>query len=216
MILRERYKTVKHEATAEIVEKKSRFIAHVIPITSEKEAIEFYEKIKKKYWDARHNVYAYYMGGDSQIQKFTDDGEPVGTAGMPMLECIKKLGVEDVAVVVTRYFGGILLGTGGLVRAYSKAAGEGIASAGLLEKIWSAKVHMKIDYTLLGKIQTLSFQEGWKIIDIIYTDQIDIYIGVAYNQVDAFYKKIQELTAGSVDIEIEGYDYYITEEIKND
>ncbi|MGE5328376.1 MAG: YigZ family protein [Deltaproteobacteria bacterium] len=207
--MRERYKTVKSEGTAEIIEKKSKFIAHVRRIASEEEAMEFYETIKKKYWDARHNVYAYYIGGDSGIQKFSDEGEPSGTAGMPILQTIKNQGVEDVIVVVTRYFGGILLGTGGLVRAYSKSAGEGIKAAGIVEKIWSAKVHMRIDYNLLTRIQAISSNEGCCIIDTIYADLIDIYIAVPINKLEKLKKVILELTGGGLQIDEIDRDYYI-------
>jgi len=212
-MVREIYKTVKGEGTAEIVEKKSRFIANTKRISTEQEAIEFYESIKKKCWDARHNVYAYYIGGDSPVQKFSDEGEPAGTAGMPILEAIKRQGLEDVVVVVTRYFGGVLLGTGGLIRAYSKSAGEGIKSAGIVKKIWSTKVNIKIDYALLGKIQSIAISEGWQIIDSVYSDLIDIYLAVPVGQVQLLRKKIAEITAGSLEITEVGNDYYITEEI---
>lgn len=214
--MRDRYKTIKSEGTAEIIEKKSKFIANVKRISSEEEAIEFYDMIKKKYWDARHNVYAYYIGGNAVVQKFSDEGEPAGTAGMPILETIKRQNLEDVIVVVTRYFGGILLGTGGLVRAYSKSAGEGIKASGIVEKIWSAKVHMKIDYALLGKIQAISSNEGWRITDIIYADLIDIYMAIPVDKIETLKKVISELTAGSLEINEIDRDYYLMEEIKSD
>jgi len=213
IIVRERYKTVKAEAKAEIVEKKSRFIANVKRVSTEQDAIDFYELIKKKFWDARHNVYAYYIGGDIPVQKFSDEGEPTGTAGMPILETIKRQGLEDVVVVVTRYFGGILLGTGGLIRAYSKSAGEGIKLAGVVERIWATKVNIKIDYALLGKIQSIAISEGWQIIDSVYSDLIDIYMAVPVEQVKLLRKKIAELTAGTLEITEADHDYYITEEI---
>ncbi|MGE5474856.1 MAG: YigZ family protein [Ignavibacteriales bacterium] len=211
--MRETYKTIKSEGTAEIVEKKSRFIANVKRVSSDEEAMDFYEIIKKKYWDARHNVFAYYIGGNSFIQKFTDEGEPAGTAGMPILDVIKKQGLEDIIVVVTRYFGGILLGTGGLVRAYSKSAIEAIKSTGIVEKVWSTKIHMKIDYTFLGKIQTIANNEGWYIIDTIYADLIDIYLAVPIKQVNLLNKKVSELSAGSIEVNEIDNGYYIIKEV---
>lgn len=208
--MRERYKTVKSEGAVEITEKKSRFIANVKEVSSEEEAIEFYETIKKKYWDARHNVFAYYIGGLSSVQKFTDEGEPAGTAGMPILEVIKRQGLEDIIIVVTRYFGGILLGTGGLVRAYSKSAQEAIKSAGIIEKIWSAKMHIRIEYTYLGKIQAIANNEGWRIIDTQYADLIDIYLAVPIEALGILKKKISEISAGSLEINEFDKDYYIT------
>lgn len=213
--MREKYRTVKDLGTAEITERKSRFIANVKRITSEEEAINFYESIKKKYWDARHNVFAYLIGGDVNIQKFSDEGEPSGTAGMPILETIKRQGLEDLIIVVTRYFGGILLGTGGLVRAYSKSAGEGIKAAGTVEMILSTKLHMKIDYNLLGKIQAAAGSEGWMIKEIKYSDLIDVYISVPIEKVDTFRRKMSELSAGSAEINEVDNDY-IMEEIIND
>jgi len=128
------YKTISKEATVEMEEKKSRFIANVKPVSSEEEALEFINNIRAKYWDATHNVYAYYISGENIIQRFSDDGEPSGTAGMPVLEVIKRMELKDLVVVVTRYFGGILLGASGLVRAYSKSAALGIEAAGIVTK----------------------------------------------------------------------------------
>ena len=130
-----KYKTILEEAEEEIVEKKSRFIATVRPVKTEDEARAFIEEMKKKYWDARHNVFAYQIGERNELQRFSDDGEPQGTAGMPVLNVLKGEDVKDTAVVVTRYFGGTLLGTGGLVRAYGKAAKEGLLSAGIVEMV---------------------------------------------------------------------------------
>ena len=126
-----KYKTILAQAEAEIVEKKSRFIATVRPVKTEEEARSFIDELKKKYWDATHNVFAYQIGERNEIQRFSDDGEPQGTAGMPVLNVLKGEDVKDAAIVVTRYFGGTLLGTGGLVRAYGKAAKEVLLSAGI-------------------------------------------------------------------------------------
>ena len=124
IIISNEYKTVKDIGIAEIVEKRSRFIASVRPVSSEEDALEYLNMLKQKYWDARHNVYAYIIR-ENNIMRYSDDGEPSGTAGVPVLDILKREELTDVIVVVTRYFGGILLGTGGLVHAYSKAAKEG-------------------------------------------------------------------------------------------
>lgn len=208
-----RYITVKGEGEAEIVEKKSRFIAHVTPIASEKEAIEYIESIKKKYWDARHNCSAFQIGENNQIQRYNDDGEPGGTAGMPMLDVLRGKDIKDTLVVVTRYFGGTLLGTGGLVRAYSKSASEGIKAAGLIERILHNEVHITADYTLSGKIQYESLNEGHIIKDTIYTDKVEYIILCQYDKTESFKKNIINATGNKVSI-ADGEDSYIDKDIE--
>ena len=139
----------------ELEEKKSRFIATTLPISSQEEALEFIEKTKKHYWDARHNCYAYVLGDKHQIQRFSDDGEPGGTAGKPMLDVLLGEDIHNVVVVVTRYFGGTLLGTGGLVRAYSGATKEGLANSVILEKMQGRNLLLQTNYSDLGKVQYL-------------------------------------------------------------
>ena len=141
--------------TGELEEKKSRFIANTLPISSQEEALEFIEKTKKKYWDARHNCYAYVLGDHHEIQRFSDDGEPGGTAGKPMLDVLLGENIHNMVVVVTRYFGGTLLGTGGLVRAYSGAAKEGLFNSVILEKLQGRQILLQTNYSDLGKIQYL-------------------------------------------------------------
>ena len=141
--------------TGELEEKKSRFIANTLPISSQEEAIEFIEKIKKQYWDARHNCFAYVLGDRHEIQRFSDDGEPGGTAGKPMLDVLLGEDIHNMVVVVTRYFGGTLLGTGGLVRAYSGAAKEGLAGSVILEKQQGRQLLLQTSYSDLGKVQYL-------------------------------------------------------------
>ena len=138
---------------AEIVEKKSRFIATVRPVKSEEEALAFIEEMKKKYWNATHNCFAYVLGEHFHMQRCSDDGEPSGTAGKPMLDVLLGEEVHDVAVVVTRYFGGTLLGTGGLVRAYSASTKEGLLASKVITKMYGQLVSIETDYTGLGKIQ---------------------------------------------------------------
>ena len=143
--MRKEYLTASGEASAEMEEKKSRFIATVKPVATEEEAQFFINSIKSRCWNATHNVYAYYIGGDTVTQRFSDDGEPSGTAGIPVLEAIKKLGVEDTAVVVTRYFGGTLLGASGLVRAYGKSAAMGIEAAGIVKRMLCVETDIHLD-----------------------------------------------------------------------
>ncbi|MFL6558457.1 MAG: YigZ family protein, partial [Bacillus sp. (in: firmicutes)] len=148
-----RYHTVKQAGEHEIIIQKSRFIAHVKRTETEIEAQEFIQALKKKYWDASHNCSAYLIGEQDQIQKANDDGEPSGTAGVPILEVLKKRKLKDTVVVVTRYFGGIKLGAGGLIRAYGKATSEGLDAVGIVERRLTQIVHVSIDYTWLGKVE---------------------------------------------------------------
>lgn len=149
------YKVLYEGASAEIVEKKSRFIADVRKVESEEEATAFIEEIKKKYWDARHHCSAFVIGQKGQLTRCSDDGEPSGTAGRPMLEVLLGEGICDIAVVVTRYFGGVLLGTGGLVRAYSAAVKEGLKNCVTGYRRLGTEIEMQTDYTGLGKLQYL-------------------------------------------------------------
>ena len=167
-----RFKTVLQPAEAEIIEKKSRFIATVRPVKNEEEAQAFIEEMRKKYWDATHNVFAYQIGERDQIQRFSDDGEPSGTAGLPVLNVLKGDELKNTAIVVTRYFGGTLLGTGGLVRAYGRSAREGVLAAKIVEKVLYSVFHVVTDYSRLGKIQYEILQMGNVIHDTIYTDEI--------------------------------------------
>ena len=168
------YRTIYQGGEDEIVEKKSRFIATVIPVENEEEALEFIEKTKKKYWDARHNCFAYVIGERGQLQRCSDDGEPNGTAGKPKLDVLLGNELRNVAVVVTRYFGGTLLGTGGLVRAYSQAVKAGLQASVVITKILGVKLHIETDYTTFGKIQYILAQRELKILDTVYTDKVEL------------------------------------------
>jgi uncharacterized YigZ family protein len=194
------YKTVYQYGEAEIIEKKSRFIASVKPVTTEQEALDFINEIKSKYWDATHNVYAYVIGHNN-IQRYSDDGEPAGTAGIPVLEVIKKEQMQDVAVVVTRYFGGTLLGAGGLVRAYGKSAKEGLIVARIIYARLCHMVKLKTDYTLLGKIQNEIANAGHIIDNIIYQEDVTIFVLVPVQQSEQFIKNMINITSGRVSIE---------------
>ena len=154
------YKIVYTGGEAEIVEKKSRFIATVSPVKTEEEALAFIEATKKKYWNARHNCFAYIVGEQQELMRCSDDGEPNGTAGKPMLDVLTGAGLHQVVVVVTRYFGGTLLGTGGLVRAYSSSVQAGLASSQIVTRISGSKLQITTDYTGLGKIQYILGESG--------------------------------------------------------
>lgn len=196
----DKYVTVKAFGQAEIVEKKSRFIANVKPITSEDDAVAYIEEIKKKYWDARHNCYAYQLGDKNQIQRYSDDGEPGGTAGMPILDVLRGKNIRNTIIVVTRYFGGTLLGTGGLVRAYSLSAREGIAVAGLIERIPHIKQHFIVDYTLSGKVQYEILNGGHILEDTIYTDKVEFVVLSEVNISNKLVENIINITGNNVNV----------------
>ena len=200
----EAYTTVCGYGTGEIVEKKSRFIAEVFPVVSEDEISAHIEKIKKEYWDARHHCWAYVIGQNPGTERMSDDGEPAGTAGKPILEVIRGRGLTDVLVVVTRYFGGTLLGTGGLVRAYTQAALEGLSHAGILRKVPGVRLKIGTDYTGLGKIQYLLAKREISILDTVYTDRVEILTAAAADRAESLKKEITEGTSGQAVIEEDG------------
>ncbi len=195
-----RHKSVYAAGTGEIVEKKSRFIAHVQSVSSVEEAQDYIEGIRKKYWDARHNCYAFSVGVENPVTRFSDDGEPGGTAGKPILEVILGSEIRNIVIVVTRYFGGTLLGTGGLVRTYTDASREGIKNTTVVEKIPGIRVMISTDYTDLGKIQYLLAQNQGMTEDSIYTDQVTIQAILPMEEKEAICKKLVEATSGRVNI----------------
>lgn len=190
------YKAVYQGGTGEIVEKKSRFIATVCPVESEEEALEFIAGLKKKYWNATHNCWAFVTGERQELQRCSDDGEPQGTAGRPMLEVLLGEGIHNAAVVVTRYFGGTLLGTGGLVRAYSKAVQEGLRNSVIIEKQQGFLLKMETDYNGIGKIQYLLGQRGLTVTDSEYTDKVKLETLVPEALLEKLKEKITEGTNG--------------------
>ncbi|MCD8075204.1 MAG: YigZ family protein [Lachnospiraceae bacterium] len=181
---------------AEIVEKKSRFIATVRPVDSEEDALAFIAATKKKYWDARHNCFAYVIGERQELQRCSDDGEPQGTAGRPMLEVLLGEDVHNMVVVVTRYFGGVLLGTGGLVRAYSKSVQEGLRSSTIIEKQEGVRLAIRMDYGGIGRIQYLLGSRGLPVLDSEYTDAVLLRTVVPKAQASALREAVTEATAG--------------------
>lgn len=190
------YRTVYQGHEAEIVEKKSRFIATVEPIETEEAAAEFIERMKKKYWDARHNCFAYVLGENHELKRYSDDGEPGGTAGKPILDVLLGEDIHNTAVVVTRYFGGTLLGTGGLVRAYQGAAKAGLEASLVITKKRGCLLEIATDYTGLGKIQYILGQRGLHIIDTQYTDNVKISVLVPLDEERAVINEITEGTNG--------------------
>lgn len=204
------YKTLHEFGTDEITIEKSTFIGYAKPIKTEEEAVEFINEIKKKHKDARHNVWAYTVGKSMNIQRYSDDGEPQGTAGIPTLEVIKKEDLRDVAVVVTRYFGGIKLGAGGLVRAYTKGAKIGLEAGKIIEKIMYQEVKIKIDYNQLGKVQNEIMNMGYFIKDTIYEDNVEIIVYSRANEKEAIIERINDITSATAQITI-GEEFYLSE-----
>ncbi|MFS0656779.1 YigZ family protein [Bacillus sp. 179-C3.3 HS] len=191
-----RYLTVKSRGEHEIVIEKSRFICHIQRAVSEEEAQAFIQSIKKEHWNATHNCSAYLIGEHDLIQKANDDGEPSGTAGMPMLEVLKKRKLKDTVVVVTRYFGGIKLGAGGLIRAYGKSVSEAINHVGIVERCLMRTMHTTIDYTWLGKVENELRASSFQLKEIHYAEDVIFETYVEETQVDSFNEWMTELTNG--------------------
>lgn len=190
------HKAVVGRGTGEITAKKSRFIADVASVESAEEAQLFLEEIKKKYWDARHHCYAFSVGVDRPLTRFSDDGEPGGTAGKPILEVITGEDLRNVIIVVTRYFGGTLLGTGGLVRAYTDASKEGIVHSQVVWKIPCKKMSIQLDYTDYGKVQYLIAEEDATVLDTLYSDKVEIIAAFALEDAERLCKSITDQTGG--------------------
>jgi uncharacterized YigZ family protein len=204
----ESMKTIYAAGVGEIIEKKSRFIATVAIVHSEEEAIAFIESMKKKYWDATHNCSAYVIGERQELMRCSDDGEPQGTAGRPMLDVLLGEEVHNVAVVVTRYFGGTLLGTGGLVRAYSKAVQEGLAQSIIIERKYGVQLEVITDYNGIGKLQYLFGQEKLPILDAQYTDIVTLKVLIPKQRVAAIMKAVTEATNGKAQMHQDEDLYY--------
>lgn len=197
----EQYKTVYEGGTGEIVEKKSRFIANVRPVQTEDEALAFIEEMKKKYWDARHNCSAYILGERQEQMRCSDDGEPSQTAGKPMMDVLAGAGLTNTAVVVTRYFGGTLLGTGGLVRAYSAAVQEGLKNSRIITKYWGTELLVGTDYNGIGKLQYLFGQRQIPLLDAEYTEKVQFTVLVPISRVQEIRKAVTEATSGQAAVE---------------
>lgn len=192
------YRTVYKEGAGEIQEKKSRFLSFIMSVETEEEIQEILEGFRKKYWDARHVCYAYVLHGNPPRPRFSDDGEPQGTAGKPMLELLNREGLENVLLIVVRYFGGVLLGTGGLLRAYTDSSREAINNAVLIEKKPAYLTKIKLDYGLSGKIPNLLAEMDMISTDIEYSDGVTYTIPVPVERFGEFKKQITELTKGQL------------------
>ncbi len=190
------YFTVCRAAEAEYTDRRSRFIAAIQPVSEEAEAAAFIAERKKKYWDARHNVHAYVLRNG--ISRFSDDGEPQGTAGLPMLEVLQKQGLVDCAVVVTRYFGGILLGTGGLVRAYSQSTALAVKAAGIGECCPCTEGLIACDYAWYGRIAPLVAVHGGRVTGTEFAEEVQVTVLLPAERVAAFEKELTNLSAGSL------------------
>lgn len=204
----ESYRTIFRGREGEIVEKKSRFIATVRLVENEEEALSFIEEMRKKYWDARHNCYAYTIGYNRELTRCSDDGEPSGTAGRPMLDVLLGENLFNTAVVVTRYFGGVLLGTGGLVRAYSSAVQEGLRASTVIEKIRGIVLSVTTDYTGIGRLQYIAGERGLPILESEYTDQVALKLLVPSSQIATVQKAITESSSGRAVMEKEREVYF--------
>lgn len=202
------FKTVHSFGSDEIIINKSKFIGYASPINSEDEAIDFINQIKKKHADATHNVYAYVYGDNSNIQRFSDDGEPSGTAGMPVLNLIKLENLKNVVVVVTRYFGGVLLGAGGLARAYSKTAKIGIDSAIIVDKTLYCDVNVEIDYTLLGKLENELSKNNYLIKNKIFNEKVNLNILCLEDDVEKLKSLILNASSAKCKIDVTNSSYY--------
>lgn len=191
------YKTVRQSASDELVEKRSRFIGYCKPVSTQDEAIAFINEIKAKHWDARHNVYAYVIK-DEGVSRYSDDNEPQGTAGIPVLDAIRKRDITDCVVVVTRYFGGVLLGAGGLVRAYSAAAKLAIDAAQEREMQMCSVCELRCSYTLYGKIPSLVAKADGSIDDSQFTDEVTVRFHLPEENLVAFNNTLSEESSGKV------------------
>ncbi len=210
--MRQAYRVLYEGAVGEITEKKSRFIATFRPVKSEVEALAFIDELRKKYWDASHNCYAWIIGKNGEEKRSSDDGEPSQTAGKPMLEVLEREKIINVCVVVTRYFGGTLLGTGGLVRAYSGAVKEGLEACTILTIEPAKKISISTDYNGIGKIQYILLQQEMKILESEYTDKVGLIVLVPDEKFVNLEAEITEVTSGKAKIvELEDVYYSMLE-----
>lgn len=201
------YKTIGKRGQDEFVINKSRFIGYAAPVRTEEEAVDFIEEIKKKHKDATHNVSAYVIGKESNIQRFSDDGEPSGTAGIPVLEVLKKEEIRNAVVVVTRYFGGVKLGGGGLIRAYTKASKIAIDASIIVTMKKFNLVSMDIQYTAYGKIENYFMENGYIPDNINYLEDVNIDIYVSKDVYKSFIEDLMDITSGDLKYHIEDEKY---------
>ena len=206
-----KYKSLRKVDEKEIIIEKSSFIGTAKAVADEEEALEFIREVRKRHYEATHNVYAYILGDDNNIQRFSDDGEPSGTAGVPVLEVLKKNDLRNVCAVVTRYFGGIKLGKGGLVRAYSKGASAALEASEVIWRTLYKVVAVKVDYTLLGMMQNQLKLDGYALRNINYADNVVFEVYVENNQTEDFLAKVTDWCNARVETQIIDEEYLIEE-----
>lgn len=206
-----KYKSLRKVDEKEIIIEKSSFIGTAKAVADEEEALEFIREVKKRHYEATHNVYAYILGDDNNIQRFSDDGEPSGTAGVPVLEVLKKNDLRNVCAVVTRYFGGIKLGKGGLVRAYSKGASAALEASEVIWRTLYKVVAVKVDYTLLGMMQNQLKLDGYALRNINYADNVVFEVYVENNQTEDFLAKVTDWCNARVETQLIDEEYLIEE-----
>ncbi|MBR1863344.1 MAG: YigZ family protein [Ruminococcus sp.] len=193
------YRTVRAYAKDSFVEKKSEFIGHIMPVRTNEEAVDFINRIKAENRKARHNVYAYVLR-EGSISRYSDDGEPQGTGGVPVLDVVTKAGLCDVCVVVTRYFGGVLLGASGLVRAYSQACSLAVGAAEVMEMCECSRVSFSCDYTLYGKVSYILPEFGVISEKEDFADKVDISVLVKAEQAEGLKKKLTDISNGQLEL----------------
>lgn len=201
------YRTIRTTGTHEIVIKKSRFICNIAHVESETEAEAFITKIKKEHYKATHNCVAYQIGDKNEIQRALDNGEPSGTAGIPMLEALKHMALQNVVAVVTRYFGGIKLGAGGLIRAYSNAVSEAVHAIGVVERQLQRPMHITVDYALSGQMENWVANQPYALLDTHYLEQVTYILGVPTNDVDTLKATLIDFTNAQVTFHVEAERY---------
>lgn len=199
------YLTVKAEGGSSFEEKRSRFLAHVRPVHTAEEATAFIEEMKREYWDAKHNVWAYVLADGTK--RFSDDGEPQGTAGMPTLDVLEKQSVVDVCVVTTRYFGGILLGAGGLVRAYSHSAAIGLEAAGVVKMVPCVTADLVTDYTFYGRVPALLAQWSAAALDTVFEEMVTVHLEVPKHLLEGLSEDVTEYSSGTYQVNVTGETY---------
>ena len=206
------YITIRQYGEDDFIEKKSEFIGYAKRCETEEEAKEFVLEIKNKHKQATHNCWAYVVGKNMNIQRYSDDGEPQGTAGIPILEVMKKSNITDCAIVVTRYYGGILLGAGGLTRAYTKGASIALKAGGVVEKVEGVKISLKMDYDMIGKVQYFCSQNNWHIEETEYTDKVITHILAELEVAEAIEKEAIESSNGKIVVDKSDSEIYFKEE----
>ena len=211
MSLKDRYRTVANESQMLLIEKKSKFISNVKPVDNENDAIAYLNEMRSRYSDATHNVYAYVID-ENNIFRYSDDGEPSGTAGMPVLDTIRKAGLVDVIVVVTRYFGGTLLGTGGLVHAYGASARQGLLESKIIVRSLCDIIAARVDYTLVGKMQYKIASDGYMLEDTVYDNEVTFKICCPIENTDRLIAELIDLTNGKAVCEVIDKKYVDKEE----